>query len=220
MDCVTNKANEVTNEPAKRHKPATKDQTRSMSVELAACLQAKKHCLRLAEIAIPDGHNENGEGCMCTRLWDALRLHVPSRRLNISRRSGLVVWIINNYYVFKRASELWEETSSRNDLEQSSEDKKNCIQCTARLGQLGSVTAIKCRNIQRNMLLSKAWTSARLGQSAEKVKGGCLWRLPHDFQKPRHSPSPTATNGSGLDLHWTNSSSATRGLSEMKIPPW
>ena len=106
MDCVTNKANEVTNESAKRHKPATKDQTRSMSVELAACLQAKKHCLRLAEIAIPDGHNENGEGCMCTRLWDALRLHVPSRRLNISRRSDLVVWIINNYYVFKRASEL------------------------------------------------------------------------------------------------------------------
>lgn len=109
-------------------------------------------------------------------------------------------------------SELWEETSSRNDLEQSSEDKKNCIQCTGRLGQLGSVTAIKCRNIQRNMWLSKAWTSARLGQSAEKVKGGCLWRLPHDFQKPRHSPSPTATNGSGLDLHWTNSSSATVGV--------
>lgn len=33
---------------------------------------------------------------------------------------------------------------------------------------------------------SHAWTwpFARLGQSAGNVSGGCLWRLPHDFQKP------------------------------------
>ena len=181
MDCVTNKANEVTNESAKRHKPATKDQTRSMSVELAACLQAKKHCLRLAEIAIPDGHNENGEGCMCTRLWDALRLHVPSRRLNISRRSGLVVWIINNYYVFKRASELWEETSSRNDLEQSSEDKKNCIQCTARLGQHPAKhVTFKGLNIGKAWAVSwkgQGWlsvaTAPRLPKASTQSKSNC-----------------------------------------------
>ena len=49
--------------------------------------------MRLAEIAIPDGHSENGDGYLCTGLSDALRLHVLSRRLKCSTRSGLVVCI-------------------------------------------------------------------------------------------------------------------------------